>query len=156
MNATKELTDPRNRRHYSILITDDDQDCRETLREIVELQGFHAILAGSGEEAIDIVRDVAIHLALLDMHMPTMTGLEVIRVARQFRSPLPAILVTGDASETVVRQAQQQQVYSVIPKPVSKNIVLYTILRALTRFYGDAVHGSEGDNDGSHNQPEHS
>jgi len=145
MHATKELTNTRNRRDYSILITDDDQDCRDTLREIVELQGFHALTAGSGEEAIDIVRDVAIHLALLDMHMPTMTGLDVIRVARQFRSQLPAILVTGDPSESVVRQAQEQKVYSVIPKPVSKNVVLYTILRALARFYGDALASGTGE-----------
>jgi CheY-like chemotaxis protein len=137
MTAIKELKEPRRKRDYSILITDDDKDCRETLREIVELQGFHTILAKSGEEAVDILRDVSIHLALLDMHLPSMTGLEVIRVARQFYCSLPVILVTGDASETVVRQAQQQQVYSVIPKPVSKSIVLYTILRALTRFYGD-------------------
>ncbi len=130
MNATLE------KKNCSILITDDDSDCRETLREIVELQGFHTLLATCGEEAIDIVRGGVVHLALFDMHMPSMTGLEVLQVVRQFNARLPAILVTGDPSETVVRQAYLQQVYSVIPKPISKNVVLYTVLRALARFYG--------------------
>src|SRR4029077_5932929 len=97
MNATLDKKD------CLILITDDDVDCRETLREIVELQGFHVLLATCGEEAIDIVRDSVVHLALFDMHMPSMTGLEVLQVVRQFNARLPAILVTGDPNESVVR-----------------------------------------------------
>ena len=58
-------------RPYSILITDDDRDCRETLRDIVEPQGFRTLLASSGEEALDIVHGEPVHLVLLDMHMPT-------------------------------------------------------------------------------------
>ncbi len=137
MNATFEKKD------CSILITDDDVDCREALREIVELQGFHALLAACGEEAIDIVRDGVVHLALFDMHMPTMNGLEVLQVVRQFNARLPAILVTGDPNESIVRQAYQQQVYSVIPKPISKHVVLYTVLRALARFYGIVCEAQE-------------
>jgi CheY-like chemotaxis protein len=49
---------------------------------------------------------------------------------------LPAILVTADPNETVVRQAAQAQFYSVIPKPVSKHLLLYTVLKALARAYG--------------------
>ena len=44
--------------------------------------------------------------------------------------------VTGDATADLIRQAQQAQAYSVIPKPVSKNVVLYTVVRALFRTYG--------------------
>ena len=55
---------------------------------------------------------------------------------------LPAILVTGDPNENVLRQAQQAHVYSVLPKPVSKNLVLYTVLKALARFYGRRGAGS--------------
>jgi two-component system, response regulator PdtaR len=124
------------RRPYSILITDDDDACRETLRSIVEPEGFRTRLASSGEEALDIVRDEPIHLALLDMHMPTLTGLETLQLVRQVNALLPCILVTGDASETLMRQACRAQFYSVIPKPVSKNVVLYTVVRALVRFYG--------------------
>jgi CheY-like chemotaxis protein len=121
---------------FSILIADDEPNSREALREIMEPQGFQIFLACCGEEALDIVRDGVVHLVLLDMHMPTLTGLETLQLVRQFNSNLPAILVTGDASESLLRQAVQAHVYSVIPKPVNKNVVLYTVLRALTRCYG--------------------
>jgi len=118
----------------SILITDDDTSSRETLREIVEPRGFRTLLACSGEEAVDIVRGGVVHLILLDMHMPTMTGLEVLHLVRQFNAELPCILVTGDSSETLLRQALQAHAFTVIPKPVNKNLVLYTVLKALARF----------------------
>lgn len=123
--------------HYSILITDDDLRCREVLREIFEPEGYRTFLASSGEEAVDIVREQSIHLALLDMYMPTLTGLETLGLMRQINALLPCILVTADADERLLRQAHQAQAYSVIPKPVSKNVVLYTVVRALVRFYGE-------------------
>jgi CheY-like chemotaxis protein len=124
---------------YNILIADDDRECRQALREIMEPEGFHTLLASCGEEAIDIVHDVVVHLALLDMHMPTLTGLETLSIVRQqVNISLPCILITGDASDKLMRQAAQAKVYSVIPKPISKNLVLYTVVRALSRFYGQA------------------
>jgi CheY-like chemotaxis protein len=120
---------------YSILITDDDRRCREALREIMEPEGFRTLLASSGEEALDIVREEPVHLLLLDLHLPRLTGLETIQLVRQINAVLPWILVTGDADERVIRQACQARAYSVIPKPVSKNVVLYTVVRALGRFY---------------------
>ncbi len=121
---------------FSILITDNDPDSRETLREIVEPEGFRTYLASSGEEAVDIVREETVHLALLDMHMPRLTGLETLELVRQINAVLPCILVTGDATEALMRQAFQARAYSVIPKPVSKNVVLYVVVRALVRVYG--------------------
>jgi CheY-like chemotaxis protein len=120
---------------YRILITDDDDNARVALRDIMEPEGFSTVLASSGEEALDIVQCVEIHLVLVDMHMPRLTGLETLQLVRQINALLPAILVTADASESVIRQAQEQHVYSVIPKPVNKNVVLYTVMRALARFY---------------------
>jgi CheY-like chemotaxis protein len=123
---------------YNILITDDDRGCREALRDIFEPEGYHTYLASSGEEAIDIVRDQAVHVALLDMHMPKLTGLETLELVRQINTILPCILITGDSNENLMRQAFRARVYSVIPKPVSKNVVLYTVVRALGRVYGNA------------------
>jgi CheY-like chemotaxis protein len=125
-----------NREPYSILITDDDRRCQEALREIMEPEGFRTRLASSGEEALDIVQEEPVHLLLLDVHMPRLTGLETLELVRQFNAMLPCILVTADVDERLMRQAQQARAYSVIPKPVSKNVVLYTVVRALVRFYG--------------------
>ena len=125
-------------RPYSILITDDDRDSRETLREIVAPEGYRTILAASGEEALEIVHDEPVHLVLLDMHMPRLTGLETIRLMHEENAVLPCILVTADA-DAVIRQALTAHVFSVIPKPVSKNILLYTMVRALMKVYGDLL-----------------
>ena len=47
---------------------------------------------------MDIVRDEPVHLVLLDMHMPTLTGLETLQLVRQINALLPCILVTADAT----------------------------------------------------------
>src|SRR5688500_5038365 len=109
---------------YSILITDDDPGSREALREIVEPEGYRTVLASSGEEAIDIVREEPIHLALFDVHMPRLTGVEAVQIVHQFNAGLPCILVTADPNEDVMRRAFQVRAYSVIPKPVSKSVLL--------------------------------
>ena len=121
---------------YSILITDDDSGCREALRSIMEPEGFRTLLASSGEEALDIVREEPVHLALLDMYMPTLTGLETMQLVRQVNEVLPCILITADATDGLMRQALKARAYSVIAKPVSKSVVLYTVVRALLRAYG--------------------
>ena len=121
---------------YSILIADDDSGCRDALRSILAPAGYRTFLAGSGEEALDIVQEQPVDLAFLDMHMPRLTGLETLELVRQFNALLPCILVTADANEGLIRQAFHARAYSVIPKPVSKNVVLYTVVRALVRVHG--------------------
>lgn len=92
-------------RPYSILITDDDRDSRESLRDIVVPQGYRTILAASGEEALEIVHGEPVHLVLLDMHMPRLTGLETVRLMHEENVVLPCILVTADADADLIRQA---------------------------------------------------
>lgn len=130
MKATAEARD------YSILIADDDRASQDVLRAIIQPAGYQTLLASSGEEAVDIVRGRPVHLVLLDMHMPHLTGLETAQLVHQINERLPAILVTGDPSESLVRQAIQAHIFSVIPKPVSKGLLLYTVLKALSRSYG--------------------
>jgi two-component system chemotaxis response regulator CheY len=129
------MTTTLEHRDFSILIADDDSQCRQALADIVGPEGYQTLLASSGEEALDLVRDHDVHLVLLDMHMPRLTGLETLFLVRQYKAGLPAILVTGDATDAIIRQAVQAHVHSVIPKPVSKHVVLHTVLRALERVY---------------------
>ena len=118
---------------FSILVADDDRGSRDTLAQMLADRGFSTITATSGEEAIEIVRVETIHLVFLDMHMPRMTGLEALQQVRLFNEILPAILVTADATREVIRQALQAHVYSVLPKPVNKSVLLHTLARALGR-----------------------
>jgi CheY-like chemotaxis protein len=124
-------------RAYSILITDDDRGSRETLAGLLADRGFQTLQASCGEQAIEIVRVEVVHVAIFDMHMPRMTGLEALEQVRLLNDLLPAILVTADATRELIRQAFAAQVFSVIPKPVNKNVVLHTLARALVQAYGE-------------------
>ena len=116
------------------MIADDDDECRQGLRDIVEPEGYRAILASSGEEALDIIQEEPIHLALFDVQMPRMTGLETVELVHRINALLPCILVTANATQEVIRQAFQVRAYSVIPKPVSKHLLLFTMLRAIKAY----------------------
>jgi two-component system response regulator (stage 0 sporulation protein F) len=120
---------------YSLLITDDDAAARETLRDIFEPAGFRTVLAESGEHAIDIVRRQEVHLALMDMYMPRLTGLETMEIARQIRGAFPTILLSADSDETLMRRALSAHVFCVLSKPVSRHVVTHAVMRALEKFY---------------------
>jgi CheY-like chemotaxis protein len=120
---------------YRLLITDDDRQFRESLRGIFETEGFQTYLAHSGEEALDIVQEQRIHLALLDQHLPRLTGLETLRLIRQVNALLPVILLTGDNTQQLMRDALSAHAFCVMSKPVSRNVVVYTVQRALARSY---------------------
>jgi CheY-like chemotaxis protein len=120
---------------YSLLITDDDPAARETLREVFEPQGYRTYLAESGEEAIDIVKDHEVHLALMDMHLPRMSGLETIAIFRQIKGVIPAILISADRDENLLRRALSEHAFCVLAKPVSKHIVIYVVTKALQKYY---------------------
>jgi len=119
----------------SLLITDDDVEFRETLRGVFEPQGFRTLLAGDGEEALQIVRTQPVHLILLDMHMPKLTGLETIRLLRQFRALLPCILMSAQLDDFLVEQARRLQAFSVLAKPLSFRQVTGVVRRALQQTY---------------------
>ncbi len=120
---------------FSMLVTDDDPASRETFREIFEPVGFRIFLAGSGEEAIDIVHHHEVHIALMDMHLPKLSGLETMAIVRQIKGMLPMILVSADQDEALMRRALSAHAYSVLAKPVSRSMVIYIVRRALEKFY---------------------
>jgi CheY-like chemotaxis protein len=119
----------------SILVTDDDPTARETFREIFEPAGYRTLLAESGEEAIEIVREEVVHLALMDMHLPRLTGLETITILRQMRGVIPMILISAESDDNLLRKALSAQAFCVLAKPVSKHVVIYVVSRALEKFY---------------------
>src|SRR4051812_34043840 len=119
----------------SILITDDDPVARETLREIFEPVGFHTFLAESGEQAIDIVMEQDVHLALMDLHLPKLSGLETISLVRQIKGVLPVILITAEQDENLLRKALSVHAFCVLARPVRKHVVIYAVTRALEKYY---------------------
>jgi CheY-like chemotaxis protein len=105
----------------SLLITDDDRDFRETLRDVFEPQGYRTILAGDGEEALQILRRERIHVALIDMHMPRLSGLETVRRVRETRLHVPCILISAAMDEKLAEAARQVEAFAALSKPVNFN-----------------------------------
>jgi DNA-binding NtrC family response regulator len=122
----------------SILITDDDRVLRETLRDIFAPRGFRTLLACDGEEALQILAAHDVHVLLSDMHMPKLTGLEMIRLARKIRNRLPCILMSADADADLVAQAMTVEAYSVLSKPVSQHLITTTVDNAVRAAYHSA------------------
>ncbi|MDX1945099.1 MAG: response regulator [Pirellulaceae bacterium] len=103
-----------------LLITDDDRDFRATLADVLQSRGFETLEAGDGEEALDVLHRCQVHLLLLDMQMPRLSGLETIRRVRQtgLQPRLPWILISGALDEAIVAEAQAAAAFSVLPKPL--------------------------------------
>lgn len=123
----------------SLLITDDDPGFRETLRVVFEPRGFRTLLAGDGEEALKIVRHETVHVVLLDMHMPRLTGLQTLRRLKEFRALLPCILLSAQLDELIVEQARREHAYSVLSKTLTIGQITGAVQQALRRTY--AWHG---------------
>jgi len=119
----------------SLLISDDDLNFRETLESVFAPRGFRIFLAGDGEEALHIVRTQEVHLALLDMHMPKLTGLETLRQVKQFKAMLPCILMSAHWDELLIEQAQSAHAFLVLPKSVTLRQIIGAVWQALERTY---------------------
>ncbi|MDZ4820607.1 MAG: response regulator [Planctomycetota bacterium] len=119
----------------SILITDDDEAFRDTLREMLEPLGYQISVASNGEEALDIVQHRDIHLLLLDMHMPRLTGVETARRVMRVNSRLPWILLSARVDESIVRQAKCENVFSILSKPVTRFAITENVQSALRQTY---------------------
>ena len=120
----------------SILITDDDRDFRETLSGVLEPRGFRTLLADNGQQALDIVQTEQVHLLLLDMHMPRLTGLETLRLVKEIKAMLPCILLSGMLDDAIRHEAEQAQVFSVLAKPVSRIEITTQVELAMSSTYG--------------------
>lgn len=116
---------------HSLLIADDDPACRSVLKEIFEPRGFRTFLASTGEEALALVEVHPVDCMLLDFNMPGMSGLDLVRVVRQFHASLPCIMITAESNERILHTALSLRVYSVLPKPISRDLITVVVRRAI-------------------------
>lgn len=119
----------------TLLITDDDQLFRETLRDVFEPEGFRTVLAEDGLKAFEIVQAEPVHLALLDMHMPRLDGLETIRRVHQIKPELPCILLSAALDEMIIQAAKEVYAFSVLAKPCSRQQITAIVRHALRSTY---------------------
>ena len=121
---------------YQLLIADDDDDFRHAVCEIFAPY-FRLIEAGSGEEALELVSRQEVHLALFDMHMKHLTGLDALRQLRVLKIEAPCIIMTSDYTESLRDDAEQAAAFSVLRKPVTRRVLVTTVARAVETAYYD-------------------
>ncbi|MFV0444962.1 MAG: response regulator [Planctomycetaceae bacterium] len=122
------------RRAYQLLIADDDPAMRETLVEMLQPK-FETIDVESGEEAIEVVEHREIHLAIFDVHMPLLTGIEALRLVRRLREELPCILMSANWTDPLRSEALSSQASAVLQKPMSRRELVTTVTTALDEAY---------------------
>ncbi len=84
---------------YRILICDDEKDIVSALRIYLVSEGYEVVEAYNGKEAVSIVEEMEIHLALMDIMMPVMDGISAMVKIRE-TSNIPVILLTAKGEDT--------------------------------------------------------
>jgi CheY-like chemotaxis protein len=118
---------------YSVLIADDDRGHREAIADALRDRGLRAHAAESGDRAIDIVRRQVIHVGILDIHMPGLTGIETCRRLREITATLPLILMSAEASMRL--DALSAGASSFLAKPLSLRQLLGAVADLLKTHY---------------------
>jgi CheY-like chemotaxis protein len=122
-------------RSPSLLITDDDAAFRQTLCGLFRQRGFRTLAASDGQEALEIVSREPVHLLLLDVHMPRLTGLETLQLVKQINDLLPIILLTAQLDEAILEQARQANAFSILRKPVALRVLTDVVAQAMRTAY---------------------
>jgi DNA-binding NtrC family response regulator len=116
-----------------VLIVDDDSASRELLEVWVKAFKCEAVMAGDGQEALAVIRRDPPALVLLDLQMPGMGGIEVLRVLRHERINLPVVVITAHGSIESAVQAMKEGAYDFILKPFDPKHLEIVITKALER-----------------------
>ncbi len=101
-----------------VLVVDDEPDAVELLQEFLVAKGYEVLTANGGEEALRVVREERPHLILLDVRMPGMNGLEVLRRVREIDQEAGVIMVTAVNEEETGREALALGAFDYIVKPL--------------------------------------
>jgi CheY-like chemotaxis protein len=120
---------------FTVLLASEQEGWDRTVHQLLEPQGVLTVSARSGREALDIMRDRPVHVAVLDQQMPQLGGLQVIRLMRELPSSPPAILLAAQLTTQLLNEALGMQVFSVLRKPVEVNLLLDSLARVLRRHY---------------------
>src|SRR5262245_12276487 len=114
-----------------ILIVDDEESTRELLAHLIETEGLTPLVAPDGETALNILRSENPDLLLVDHRMPGLTGLEVLRRAREIVEDLPVIVLNGYAAVRNAVEAMQAGAYNYLAKPFNFDEVIQLVFQAL-------------------------
>lgn len=114
-----------------ILIVDDEEEIVQALARVVHREGLTPLLAKDGREALQLVRAGNPDVLLVDVRMPDMDGMELMRKARELDPELPVILMTAFAEVRGAVDAIRASAHDYLAKPFDHREVIRVVLRAL-------------------------
>ncbi len=115
-----------------VLLVDDSMVIRSMIRRIVEKLGYDTATASNGEEAIAAMDADRIDAVLLDISMPGMSGIDVLRHLTENDSPVPVIMVSGSGDIEQAVQCIKLGAYEYLTKPIDGNRLEITLKNALS------------------------
>ena len=117
----------------SVLIVDDEEGIRETLSGIFQDEGYNVMTAGSGEEALKILKEQSPDLVLLDVWLSGIDGIETLQEIKKTNPELPVVIISGHGNIELAVKATHVGAYDFLEKPLSLERVLLVARRALEK-----------------------
>jgi DNA-binding response OmpR family regulator len=114
-----------------ILVVDDELFVRELLLEFLGKQGFEVHLAESGEKALEVAKSVPVQIALIDLKMPGMDGIQTLKELRKISPEILAIIMTGYPTIESAVEALRSGACDYVIKPFKLNELRASIDKAL-------------------------
>ncbi len=108
---------------HRILVADDEESMRWVLSKALRKKGYSVDLAADGNQALRQVREQSYDLAIVDIKMPGMTGLEFLDKARELRPDLLVVVMTAEASMKNAVEAMKRGAYDYITKPFDLEVI---------------------------------
>src|SRR6266699_499233 len=117
----------------SILIIDDEQEIRESLEQLLAIEGYSTATAGTGEEGLKKLEDGFFDLALLDITLPDRNGLDLLKIIKRDNADTGVIMITAFDSSQLAFQASKEGAESYVTKPWDNDKLLLEIRNALAK-----------------------
>jgi DNA-binding NtrC family response regulator len=117
----------------SILVIDDELEIRESLEQLLKLEGYEVDCASTGNEGLKRIEDGIFDLVLLDINLPDRNGLDVLQYVKRDSPELGVIMITAYDSSQMAFQASRQGAESYITKPWDNDKLLLEIRNTLAK-----------------------
>lgn len=114
----------------SVLLVDDEEDFIDLMSQRLETRGLNVIAVTSGEEALVVIEDRNVDVAVVDLAMPGIDGIETLKKIKEKRSDIEVIMLTGQGTIQSGIEAMKHGAHDFLEKPVDLNILLEKIRQA--------------------------